>query len=419
MQNARAIAVVLATVALVAAGCGRADTTNQPESETTVGSGPVQGTVTMWAMGAEGEALPELVKDFEAQNPGVKVEITAVPWDAAHNKFQTAIAAGTTPDMAMIGTTWMPDFADALATVPADIDSSGFFPSSVASNKIGDRVVGVPWYADTRVLYYRTDLAEKAGWTSPPKNWAELKTMAKDLQTKAGADWGFAMPAGSFDSYQASLWIPWSNGAELTAGDKWTLDTPEMVEAFGYQQEFFTEKISDPNVDPATGAREAAFVDGRTPMLVEGPALAGQLAEIGGADFTSKYATAVVPTGKSSTSFAGGSNLSVFADAENPDASWRLISYLSQPEVQAKWYQLTGDLPAAQAAWELPELSGNDKLTAFGDQLQSAKVPPATATWVQVAAAGDAALEKMARGEQDAATALKELQAQADSIGMG
>ena len=192
-----------------------------------------------------------------------------------------------------------------------------------------------------------------------------------------------------------------------------------MVEAFGYQQEFFTEKISDPNVDPATGAREAAFVDGRTPMLVEGPALAGQLAEIGGADFTSKYATAVVPTGKSSTSFAGGSNLSVFADAENPDASWRLISYLSQPEVQAKWYQLTGDLPAAQAAWELPELSGNDKLTAFGDQLQSAKVPPATATWVQVAAAGDAALEKMARGEQDAATALKELQAQADSIGMG
>jgi multiple sugar transport system substrate-binding protein len=58
---------------------------------------PATGTITMWAMGAEGEALPDFVKTFEKANPGVTVKVTAIPWDAAHNKIQTAIAGGNTP----------------------------------------------------------------------------------------------------------------------------------------------------------------------------------------------------------------------------------------------------------------------------------------------------------------------------------
>jgi multiple sugar transport system substrate-binding protein len=63
--------------------------------------------------GGRGREAPELVKEFEAANPGFKVEVTAIPWEAAHQKYQTAIAGGQTPDVAQMGTTWMGDFADA------------------------------------------------------------------------------------------------------------------------------------------------------------------------------------------------------------------------------------------------------------------------------------------------------------------
>ena len=73
---------------------------------------------------------------------------------------------------------------------------------------------GVPWYVETRVLYYRKDLAEKAGWTTAPTTWDELKRFAKDLQSKAGAKYGIYLQPGQTGSWQTVLPFAWSNGAE-------------------------------------------------------------------------------------------------------------------------------------------------------------------------------------------------------------
>src|SRR6478672_10074060 len=114
---------------LALSACGRSsDTGSAAESSApaaTISEGPATGTLTMWAQGAEGEKLPELLKEFEAANPGVTVEVTPIPWDAAHNKYQTAIAGGQTPDIGQLGTTWMGEFgaAGALAPVPTDLDT--------------------------------------------------------------------------------------------------------------------------------------------------------------------------------------------------------------------------------------------------------------------------------------------------------
>lgn len=419
----RRVAGILATAAaatLVLAGCGRADDGGTTAGQAIeIGDAEATGTVTMWAMGAEGEALPEFVNAFEEANPGVTVEVTPIPWDAAHNKFQTAIAGGQTPDIAMMGTTWMPDFADAFASVPTDFDTSGFFEGAVSTSDVGDRQVGIPWYVDTRVLYYRTDMAAQAGWEQAPATWDELKQMGRDLQTRAGAEWGIRLIASGSDSFQGTLWMPWSNGARLTDGENWTLDTPEMVEAYEYYQSFFAEGIASPDADSAAGAQENDFIDGTAPMLVEGPFLRGQLEALGGAEFEDRYATAVLPAAESSTSFSGGSNLVVFENSDNAVSAWKLAQWLSQPETQEAWWQLTGDLPAVQSAWEAPGLQGDPKLAAFGEQLADAQAPPATTTWVQVSAAGDVMLERIARQQTSPQAALTELQAQADALGMG
>ena len=99
------------------------------------------------------------------------------------------------------------------------------------TTKVSGTTYGVPWYVDTRVIYYRKDLAEKAGYSTFPTTGTSFTTMAKALQTKAGAKWGISLPAGGkADDFQSMLFVPWSGGAELMDGDKtkWTLDTPEM-----------------------------------------------------------------------------------------------------------------------------------------------------------------------------------------------
>jgi multiple sugar transport system substrate-binding protein len=411
-----AIAVGLSAV-LALAGCGHTTGGSPPAAAAdTISSGPAKGTITMWAMGAEGTSLPGFVKTFEKANPGVTVNVTAIPWDAAHNKFQTAVAGGTTPDIAMMGTTWMADFANAFSTVPSNFGDKGFFDGSVATTKVAGQTVGVPWYVDTRVLYYRTDLAKNAGWDKAPTSWDQLKQLASDMQTKAGAKFGIRLPIGN-DAFQGTLWMPWSNGASLTSGSKWTLDTPEMVKAYEYYQSYYKAGIADPNIESAT--QEASFVDGSTPMFIDGPFELGQLAQVGGAGFDSKYATVTLPAQKSSTSFTGGSNLVVFKKSANQDAAWKLAQWFTKPTVQADWFKLSGDLPAVQSSWKESALASNEKLAVFGEQLKTAKSTPATTTWTQVSAAADTALETIRRGTVTVPDALKDLQSKADSIGMG
>ena len=98
-----------------------------------------------------------------AENPDVKVNVTPVAWDQAVAKLQTAIAGKTTPDVSQMGTDMMGQFGatGAFEPVPADIDPSVFFESAWNTNLVDGVVSGVPWYVETRLLYYRTDIAEE------------------------------------------------------------------------------------------------------------------------------------------------------------------------------------------------------------------------------------------------------------------
>ncbi|MFJ9005419.1 sugar ABC transporter substrate-binding protein [Streptomyces canus] len=413
-------AAVCVAAALVLAACGRSDTGASSTPTASVASGKVTGTITMWAQGAEGEKLPSLLKGFEAENPGVKVKVTAIPWSDAHSKYQTAIAGGTTPDVAQMGTTWMPDFAGSFQSVPSGIDTSDIFEGSKATNVVKDATLGVPWYVDTRVVYYRTDLAKKAGYSSPPKTFAEFKAMTKALQSKAGAKWGVALTPSGTDSFQSTLPFAWSAGASLMNSDntKWTLDTPQMTKGLKYFQSFFTDGIADPNLNTTPGGREAAFVKGSTPVLIDGPYEIGALNTAGGTGFDKKYTVMTIPKDQSSTSFVGGANLVVFKKSAHSAAAWKLVQYLSKASVQASWYKTTGDLPAVQSAWNDASLSADPKLAVFKEQLTDTKAPPANTAWTQVSAAADTQLEKIVKGT-DPASALKDLQSSADSIGTG
>jgi multiple sugar transport system substrate-binding protein len=424
MRRTPAIAVAtLTAAALTLTACGR-DSGGDAAAETgkEVSSGKATGTITVWAMGAEGEKLPALAKDFESANPGAKVNVTAIPWDAAHDKFTTAITAGKTPDAAMVGTTWMGEFAglDALDPTPESIDTSQFFEGAQNTTKVGDTSYGIPWYVETRLVYYRSDLAKKAGFTEAPKTWEELKAMAKGMQDKAGAKWGIGLQAGGTGSWQTVMPFAWSNGANLTKDDgkAYNFDTPEIKEAVEYYQSYFDEGISD-KAAPATPTTEPDFASGKVPMFISGPWMMSAVEKVGGAGFKDKYDVAPMPTKKTSSSFVGGSDFVVFKNSKQRDTAWKFVQFLADPKTQAKWYQQSTDLPSVQSAWQDPSISADKKLATFGEQLKTAQAPPSFATWEQVVAQFDTELEKVTKKGSDPGAALKSVQSQAESIGTG
>lgn len=423
MRRTTAMTLALVTMSALALGaCGRSDTAGGPaESGKEISAGKATGTINIWAMGAEGEKLPELAKEFEAANPGVKVDVTAIPWDAAHDKFSTAITAGKTPDAAMVGTTWMGEFADqgALAPTPSSIDNNAFFPGAQKTTEVKGTSYGVPWYSETRLVYYRTDLAKQAGVTTLPTDWQGLKSMAKAMQTGAGAKWGINLQPGGTGSWQTILPFVWSNGAKIASDDQknFTFDSPQAAEAVKYYQSYFTDGIAAKQW--TEGQHEANFVNGSIPMFISGPWEMSAVEKIGGPDFKDKYDVMPMPKKQTATSFVGGSNLAVFKNSKNRDSAWKFVQWLSDPKTQVKWYRLSTDLPSVTSAWQDPVLNTDKKLVPFGNQLKDAQAPPSVPTWEQVASAFETEMEKVSKTDADPATALKTVQSKAQAIGTG
>jgi multiple sugar transport system substrate-binding protein len=422
----RALAL-LAAAGIALTGCGRDSQAEGSGSAAgqgkAISDGPAKGTIDVWAMGTEGDKLGDFVKAFQKENPDATVKVTAIPWEAAHDKIANAIASGKTPDVSLIGTTWMGEFAQAGGLEPTPeglVDSGDFFDGAWGSTEVGNTSYGVPWYVETRVLYYRTDLARKAGWSEAPQSWDELKKFAQDLEKKAGVKYGLNLPPGQTGSWQTMLPFAWSNGASLTNDDgtKYTIDSPQMKEALEYYKSFFDEGLSPTHTLDA-GELESGFANGTYGSFISGPWHTGLVEDAGVKQ--DQYAVAPLP-GKDSapgTSFVGGGDLAVFSDSDNKDGAWKLVKWLSEPQVQQDFYEAVGDLPSVKAAWESGKLADDPQLQVFGEQLKNTVAPPSVPTWEQVAAVIDSDVEKATKGATPIDQAISHMQSQAESIGTG
>ena len=415
-------AAVTAAAALVLTGCGRTDgPTGSTEGGAAIDDSPATGEITVWAMGNEGEVLGQLAEKFEKANPDATVNVTAVPWESAHDRIATSIAGGETPDVSMLGTTWVGEFAATGALEPTPeglVNSDDFFEGSWGTAVVDDVAYGVPWYVDTRVLYYRTDMAEAAG-VEAPKTWDEYKTFAKALQGE-GAKSGISLPPGGFDSWQYVAPLAWQAGGDMLNddGSEFTFDTEAWKEAFTFYNSFFEEGIAEPTRFE-TGEIEQEFIDGTVGAFFSGPFHVSLLREQGGEDFADKFAVAMVPGQDSRTSFTGGGNLAVFNDSDNRETAWKFVRWLSEPETQIEWYGISTDLPSVQSAFDDPTFAEDPYLSVFAEQLADSKAPPAIPTWAQVSALIDQELEKVTRGDQTVDAAIAAIQQQAESIGTG
>jgi ABC-type sugar transport system permease subunit/ABC-type glycerol-3-phosphate transport system substrate-binding protein len=351
----------------------------------------------VWAMGEEGKKISMMARKFEKLNPGVTVETQAIPWDAAHAKLLTAVVGGIPPDICQMGTTWMAEFVAMDALAPLDERAAqsttarpdGFFKGPLQTGIINGSLYGIPWYVDTRVLFYRKDLLAEVGFKEPPKTWEELQTAARRLSARKSPDGrrNYGISLGS-RGWPELLMAVWQNGA-----DPLVPSSPEFQEAMNYYLSFFRENLT-PTKEAADVNVFHAFKTGYLPMYISGPWMVSltqkELPELEG-----QWGVSILPGKKSRTSFVGGSNLVIFKNSPRKDLAWRFIEFMSDPDVQAEWFEATSSLPSTKAAWKKDVFKDKPLIRVFGDQLHDTASPPGLPEWEQIAHAIENTMEKI------------------------
>ncbi len=369
-------------------------------------------TLKIWAMGEEAKNLHIMTEKFMKENPGVKVEVQAIPWSAAYDKILTGIAGMSLPDIAQMGTTWMASFGSMGAFEDLTpylnksfIKEDMFFEGSWKTCVMNGGIYGIPWYVDVRVMFYRKDILKEVGYDHPPRSWDELYDAAKKLASRGKNKFGLSLLfTGNFGN--EFMPFAWQAGGRIfdEKGEVRVAD-PEFVEAIAYYARFFWEELAP----MAGGNLFQDFAKGNVPIFFSGPWMISmidqQVPEIKG-----KWDIALMPKKKFRTSFVGGSNWVIFSTSKNKDLAWKFIEFMTRPENQLEWYRITSSLPAVRSVWDYPELTSNLKMRILGEQLKDAKSPPNTPAWEEIANAISRRVEEVIyrkRTPEEAAKLLK------------
>jgi multiple sugar transport system substrate-binding protein len=392
------------------------------------GCGPSVAPETVlrfWAMGREGEVVAELLPEFERAHPGIHVKVQQLPWTAAHEKLLTAFAGDATPDLCQLGNTWIPELAALNALEPLDrhaaaspiVQAGDYFSGIWETNRVGGTLYGVPWYVDTRLLFYRRDLLRQAGFSTPPRSWQEWKQMLAAIKNHAAPDrYAILLPLNEFEPLLA---LALQQGEPLLREDgRWgNFAGAGFRRALTFYLEMFQGGWAPMLADAAISNVWNEFGRGRFAFYVSGPWNIGELRRRLPAEQQDAWMTAPLPGPDGpGASIAGGSSLVVFRASRHQAAAWRLIEFLSQPEIQRRFHALTGDLPPRRATWEDPGLAADVPARAFREQLERVTPAPRVPEWERIATEMRLVAERAAHGELSVDQAARELDARADRI---
>jgi multiple sugar transport system substrate-binding protein len=381
-------------------------------------------TVRFWAMGREGEVVTALLPEFERTHPDVRVVVQQLPWTAAHEKLLTAFAGDSTPDIAQLGNTWLPEFVALGALAPLDasiaqssVDPNDYFAGIWDTNVVDARVYGVPWYVDTRLLFYRRDILEAAGIHKAPASWPEWTQALAAVKAHAAPDhYAILLPLNEVEPLLA-LALQQDDPLLRDDGRYGNFESAGFRRALAFYVEMFRRGFAPPFTASQMSNVWNEFGRGTFAFYISGPWNIGEFERRLPPSLQGAWATAPLP-GPSGpgASIAGGSSLVVFRASRAKDAAWQLLEYLSRPDVELRFRDMTGDLPPRRSAWRDPALAADVHARAFRDQLERVKPAPKVPEWERIADEMAIAAERAARGQWTVDEAVRELDARADRI---
>lgn len=308
--------------------------------------------------GARQPRIEERLAAFDEQH-GTTSSVQFMVFQESIQKTQAAIAAGDPPDLGQQG----PDVALGFAAggYLRNLDDiygpmqDDFLPlQKEAFVTYEGSTYALPWYMETRVLFYHQDLLDEAGVT-PPTTWAEWGEAARTL-TRGDEQYGFVMMTEGPGAGQ--LWIPLASSAGgnlLSAEGEIQADSDAFRESLQFIADLYEDRVM-PEATPTYSNNDVLqlFLLKRAAMIWYNgsilQSIATQAPEL--RDTVGAVLTPVAEEGAVSRSFLGGFQLFVFDDSDNAEAATELMEYLFEPEWYAEYLAATDGaaLPATRAA---------------------------------------------------------------------
>ena len=410
MKRLRACVGVLAMLGALIAGCAQRD------------SGT---TLRFWVMGREALVISQLLPEFRRRNPGVRVVVQQLPWTAAHEKLLTAFAGDALPDICQLGNTWVPELAalgaleplDARARASSAVAPADYFPGIWDTNRIDGALLGIPWYVDTRLIFYRRDLLLQAGFDHPPRTWEEWARMMAAIKRRVGSE-GYAIlfPLNEFEPLLA-LSLQGPRPLLADGGRRGDFRGEGFRRALDFYVAAFRNEWAPGMSNTQISNVWTEFGRGYFAFYVSGPWNIAEFRKRLPPERQGDWMTAPLPGADGpGASIAGGSSLVIMKASRQKDAAWRLIEYLSEPQVQQRFHAMTGNLPPRRATWADPRLANDPYARAFRDQLERVRPAPAVPEWERIVNEMQAVADEVVRGRLPIERAPAELDQRVDAM---
>jgi len=366
-----------------------------------IGGGSAQSaTLQFWGVFDERSDFEKVIRDFQSQNPGIKVLYQQFSYEDYERNLVDALASGTGPDVLMIHNTWLPKHGDKLKSMPDSMPGekkplltiqdykTNFVDVAFGDFVFGNKIYGLPLYVDTLALFYNKDIFNSYGISSPPQDWEDFNYDVETITrldssgqiSQSGASIGTARNINRSTDLLTALMI--QTGVRMTDDDNKTAsfansvnNTPVGELALKYYTDFANPLVKTYTWNDVQHYSVDAFTQGKTAMMFnyshEVEVLKNKAPRL-------NFSVAPMPQVSSTDvrNYASYWGVGVSAGSKFPNESWKFINYLSSKE-GAQSYLSATFRPSARR--DLIELQRNDlELGVFAIQALSAR------SWFQI-----------------------------------
>ncbi|HYI06350.1 MAG TPA: sugar ABC transporter substrate-binding protein [Reyranella sp.] len=314
-----------------------------------------------WDTKAQEAAVTGIFAEYEKQNPNVKIELISLPFPVLRQRLVVSARAGDPPDVAYVDGRWVPEMAVPgliadITVAAAKLDRADWFPEPWKGCTVGGRTFAIPDRIDPWLVYYNTELFEKAGITAFPNTMDELAAAAVKITGGGVYGWGLI---GAKDASLISRFINFLyafHGDLLTPdGKKSAFGQPDSVAALRFYTDLLVKyKAAQPSA-MANGLNDVnqLFMTGRAGMIIDGPWRQGTLREQAP---NLKWSLGQLPpaAGKSPRYLTSSWYYTLFKGGRNQEAAFKFVDFLLKPENMAK---SVVTLPARKSAARDPRFA--------------------------------------------------------------
>lgn len=359
--------IVAILLAFVMTACGGSGSGSPPASSSV--------TLTYWYTEGTSETpvILQLIQQFEAQNPNIKINAEYKPFGQTQTAFATAAQAGKAPDILRSDVGWVTQFASLRYLLSIDqyvsqSDTSDYLAAPLSYDKYNGHIYGLPQVTDFLALLYNKAELAKAGFSTPPATMAQFEADAMKIVQSKVAKYGFETSGASY----FALPFLWSfGGGMIDPSNNILVNNAGSVAGLSFLLKLQnTDKVMPAKVDFNNGYNNMVndLKSGQTAMIFNGPWEVSNI--LTGSAFTgnsSNLGIAGIPTGPNGQtgSPVGGQSYVIYAGTAHPAEAYKFISFMSSTASQVAIAKANHTLPTRNSAYQDATVSSDPVISAF------------------------------------------------------